>query len=180
MPRCATALYVPGAQSVALALPTLQNAPAGHSMQSSALFMTGALEFAQKLAAAPDVSLDFGVVTDVFMQNNCRDGVVPAATQWLADHNCGLAGCPVDAAAACASCATMAASAVKSDEPGTMSATDVTPVAAPSASLRICVPALLALRQHHWDGTGEHRRGYDAHLDVALGAVELTQRAAID
>jgi len=30
-----------------------------------------ALEFAQKLAGAPDVSLDFGVVTDVFMAHNC-------------------------------------------------------------------------------------------------------------
>ena len=49
-----------------------------------------------------------------FMQNNCRDGVVPAATQWLADHNCGLAGCPVDAAAACASCVSFECSG---DEP---------------------------------------------------------------
>ena len=34
-----------------------------------------ALDFAQKLAAAPDVSLDFGVVTDVFMQHNCLQQV---------------------------------------------------------------------------------------------------------
>ena len=49
-----------------------------------------------------------------FSQNNCRDGVVPAATQWLADHNCGLAGCPVDAAAACTSCVSFECSG---DEP---------------------------------------------------------------
>jgi len=41
----------------------------------------GALEFAQKLAAAPDVTLDFTVVTDVFMQHNC----LPQATSFLLD-----------------------------------------------------------------------------------------------
>ena len=41
----------------------------------------GALEFAQKLAAAPDVSLDFGVVTDVFMSHNC----LQQATSFLLD-----------------------------------------------------------------------------------------------
>merc|ERR1719217_65505 len=41
----------------------------------------GALEFAQKLAAAPDVSLDFGSGTDVFMQHNC----LQQATSFLLD-----------------------------------------------------------------------------------------------
>merc|ERR1719353_153446 len=41
----------------------------------------GALDFAQKLAAAPDVSLDFGVVTDVFMSHNC----LQQATSFLLD-----------------------------------------------------------------------------------------------
>ena len=41
----------------------------------------GALEFAQKLAAAPDVTLDFGVVTDVFMSHNC----LQQATSFLLD-----------------------------------------------------------------------------------------------
>jgi clathrin heavy chain len=40
-----------------------------------------ALEFAQKLAAAPDVTLDYGVVTDVFMQHNC----LQQATSFLLD-----------------------------------------------------------------------------------------------
>merc|ERR1719331_3083425 len=41
----------------------------------------GALDFAQKLAAAPEVSLDFGVVTDVFMSHNC----LQQATSFLLD-----------------------------------------------------------------------------------------------
>merc|ERR1719183_2302412 len=40
-----------------------------------------ALEFSQKLAAAPDVTLDYGVVTDVFMQHNC----LQQATSFLLD-----------------------------------------------------------------------------------------------
>jgi len=41
----------------------------------------GALEFAQKLAAAPDVNLDYNVATDVFMQHNC----LQQATSFLLD-----------------------------------------------------------------------------------------------
>lgn len=41
----------------------------------------GALDFAQKLASANGVSLDFGVVTDVFMQHNC----LQQATSFLLD-----------------------------------------------------------------------------------------------
>ena len=40
-----------------------------------------ALEFAQKLAGAPDVTLDLGVVTDVFMSHNC----LQQATSFLLD-----------------------------------------------------------------------------------------------
>ena len=35
----------------------------------------GALEFAQKLVQAEGVTLDYGVVTDVFMQHNCLQQV---------------------------------------------------------------------------------------------------------
>ena len=41
----------------------------------------GALEFAQKLQQAPDVTLDINVVTDVFMQHNC----LQQATSFLLD-----------------------------------------------------------------------------------------------
>merc|ERR1719199_1054147 len=41
----------------------------------------GALDFAQKLAAADGVSLDYGVVADVFMQHNC----LQQATSFLLD-----------------------------------------------------------------------------------------------
>jgi clathrin heavy chain len=41
----------------------------------------GALEFAQKLAAAEGVTIDYGVVTDVFMQHNC----LQQATSFLLD-----------------------------------------------------------------------------------------------
>mmetsp|Transcript_18442 Transcript_18442/g.51982 ORF Transcript_18442/g.51982 Transcript_18442/m.51982 type:complete len:1203 (-) Transcript_18442:1971-5579(-) len=41
----------------------------------------GALDFAQKLAAADGVALDYGVVTDVFMQHNC----LQQATSFLLD-----------------------------------------------------------------------------------------------
>ena len=41
----------------------------------------GALEFSQKLAAADNVTLDFGVIADVFMQHNC----LQQATSFLLD-----------------------------------------------------------------------------------------------